>query len=191
MPGRRIHFDSGRADPEIRIAAGPSDVRLNSDRVLHAGRMRRRKFLEPSRDPRQRRPIDARAGAVAVLVAVLAFVPGADGRRSRLAAAGEDADHRAGHRSGRVSDGHALPQRLAAFGRPPRAVGALGLVTQCGGQRAGVGRSDCAGDIHRPAVDVFSRRGVVFVRDAGDSGDTRSRKSSSGLSMLRVRWASL
>ena len=67
------------------------------------------------------------AGAIAVLVAALAF-----GARpltqaaAGMAAAGEDADHRAGHRAGRVPDGNALPQR------PPPA-GAEAIRRRCAG----------------------------------------------------------
>ena len=98
----------------------------------------------------------------------------AAGHRGRgLAAGGQGASDDAVRRSGGVADGHAVPERSAAPGKTPRAVGTLGLVAQCGRERARLGQRDLPGDLHRPALDAAGGRGAVCVRAASDSGYAR------------------
>ncbi len=111
---------------------------------------------------------------VAVLVAVLAFAAPADHvRRCIMAAPGENADHRAGHRPGSVPNGHAVPQRLAASGTTPLTVGTLGLVVKCGRQCVRLWRGDRTRDLHRPACDPLIRRRTLFGCVNCDPGYTK------------------
>ena len=54
--------------------------------------------------------------------------------------------------------GMPFPSGLAPVGRTTSALGALGMVDQRGGQRARIGRSDCAGDLFGTAGDDADRR---------------------------------
>ena len=62
VPGSRLHPGAGGADPEIRPPAGPSDLRADRDRLLHAGGERNRQLPERQGDRRRRCPAGARPG---------------------------------------------------------------------------------------------------------------------------------
>ena len=125
--------------------------------------------------------------AVAVLVGILAFVstPLVTAAAGWPLAAKMHSDD-AGRRSRGVPDGHAVPERSAATGAAPRAVGALGLVAQCGRERARLGQRDLSGDLHRPALDAAGRRGAVSLCAGGDSGDAPARRRQTGMNSRRV-----
>ena len=60
VPGSGLHPGAGGADPEVRAPAGPSDLRLDRDRLLDAGGERNRQLPERPRGRRRRRPAGAR-----------------------------------------------------------------------------------------------------------------------------------
>ena len=123
--------------------------------------------------------------AVAMLVGILAFVAAPSGHRGRgLAASCEGASDDPCGGSGRTPDGHAVPERPAAPGEAPCSVGTLGLVAECGSQRTWLGQRDLPSNLHRFALDVISRRGVVLCALVVilATRHSRRRRSASGLS---------
>ncbi len=172
VPGRRVHPDSGGADPEIHFAARASRVRAHRDRVLHAGVERIGQLLQPQDRRRRRRAIgvgvglDRRAGGGARV-----RIAASGDRGGHVADSGEGADHRALHRPGRIPDGHAVPQRLAPSGAASSALGPVGVVVKRGGERARLGGRDLLRDLSRPAGDVADRRSALPLRAGRDRGD--------------------
>src|SRR5471032_3201359 len=82
----------------------------------------------------------------------------------------EDGDHGGADCSSGLRDGHAFPGRAHTSGRMARAVGAVGVVSECGGERYG----ECGGadlrDLSGAGADAEIGR-TVLSGGAGGGGE--------------------
>src|SRR5471032_2960094 len=91
----------------------------------------------------------------------------------------EDGDHGGADCSSGLRDGHAFPGRAHTSGRMARAVGAVGVVSECGGERYG----ECGGadlrDLSGAGADADYRR-TVLSGGAGGGGAGADQWGSAG-----------